>query len=278
MEWLSSLVLAWLCFAGEIITLLADRALGILPLFDWMRFAHAVLAIVMIGVLLKFRRLSSRALTVSSFLALFLPLFPLSYFYHSENLRLLTPGIVFMGQKLFFLALSILVPGPYWINIALMAGFALQTIWLYVGDGPNLHAFFVQSAEPWATILYALVGGTLLAFRYHYQQITRQLTVSQAQTELFEDIARVFLSIRDLANTPLQSLGIAAELLDRNYPNAGEITERLSNSVRKLNSLNQIFKVYEKQISWGKVKLMTEEEIRVCLEKMSIPPPTKEKG
>ncbi len=268
MEWLSSFVLAFLSLAAEVFSAYASQQLKMVPIVENLRLTHGFASLTVLLVLLVFRRRSSQALTIASYLAVILPLFPLAYLHHTECVRLLCTGSVFGGQTLIFLALSVLVPGPYWINVALMLGFTFQVIAMWFFSDANSHALFALSAEPWITIIFGMVAGVLLAFRYYYQLVSRGLAMQKARTELLGGISQIFLSIRDLANTPLQSLGIAAELLKNDKMPRQQIIEHITNSIHRLNALNGIFKFYEDRIRWNGQELMNEEQISSWLKNL----------
>src|SRR4051812_32651536 len=65
-----------------------------------------------------------------------------------------------------------------------------------------------------------LLGAILLAFRISHDRMARELERTRSRAELLEQVARVFLSIRDRANTPLQTMKIAASLLRTKHPEA----------------------------------------------------------
>lgn len=94
------------------------------------------------------------------------------------------------------------------------------------------------------------------------------LTEKQSRAEVFEKIAQIFLSLRDYANSPLQSQNIAIALLKKRCPEQNEIIASLEDSVQRLSNINRIFKRLESNFSGE--KLLTEHEILEYLDKMEL--------
>ncbi len=262
-------VLIGLTLFGQSITIYIDHLQGVRPLLDWIRVAHMGIALGVLVFVIKRRKRITDVLTGSCFIIVVLPFFVTSTLYHFEGLRLLNV-VPFLGQKLFFLALSVLVVGPYWINVGLMLGFAVQSVIFWVIASGAERAMFLAAAEPWATILYASVAGCLLAFRRDHLETIDRLTQLNARSEVLEQMARIFLSVRDLANTPLQSLEISIGLLEQKHPSAEDLTKRIEAAVRKLGALNTIFRYYEGTVTWNRQQPMSEEEILACLKEFDL--------
>jgi hypothetical protein len=64
-----------------------------------------------------------------------------------------------------------------------------------------------------------------------------------------EELARMSLAVRDLANTPLQTLELTLELLRRSDADP-TIVERLSRSLQRLRRLNELLASYEQDVVW----------------------------
>jgi hypothetical protein len=69
--------------------------------------------------------------------------------------------------------------------------------------------------------------------------------------------ARVFLSVRDQANSPLQqTLGIGLAFLKRQQP-ASAISDALLKAFRKLIDLHEIFNSGKAKIDWSEAERLT---------------------
>lgn len=266
MEWISALAFSSLVLVSVAIFIPVEVRAGLsTPALFRARVAQLCTAFAGVLLLLIFRKRSTRGLTVAVFLAVFLPFYPISAMNHFASVRLHTPWAPFPGYKGLFLGLSVLVPGPFWINVALMAGIALEAVGLWFGMDVSVRSGLVTGGEPWLTLIYGLVSSVLLVIRYYFQKTVRELALSQAKEEILEKLSRVFLSVRDLTNTPLQSLGIASELLRRNHPAAQPINERIESSILRLARLNRIFRCFDERVSWADGDLLTEDEIVIYL-------------
>ena len=68
--------------------------------------------------------------------------------------------------------------------------------------------------------------------------------------------ARVFLSVRDRANSPLQTLGIGLALLKRQQPESA-ISDALLQAFKKLADLHEIFNSEKAKIDWSEAERLT---------------------
>lgn len=267
-EWWSVLVFTVLLFLSQAIALYVDASHQLGQLLLRSREISIGMAVVGMMVLILFHQRSSRVVTSAVYSMAFLSFLITSAIAHFENLNTGRTELLFSGHKLVFLALSVLVAGPYWLNIVFMLSLVVEVSFLTAVSPMGSRAVIYQAGEPGYTVIYALVAGALLAFRYQYQRLARELVMEKERRELLGELTHIFASIRDLTNTPLQKLEIAAALLQRNPLDHAILVKIVKDSVEKLNFLNRIFKSYEKEVRQKNESLLTEDEILRNLEKL----------
>lgn len=225
------------------------------------RGTHLALGIiVLIYIFFKKKNWNSEFANVL-FVILYIPFYYLSWHLNVEAAASTQLWIPFQNLHFHLFALVILVPGSYLINFILIVGFAIEALilWLYL-DLPHLPNVILFT-EPIFTFLYVVVAIALLWFRYRDEQTIQRLSLEHAKAEVLETLARIFLSIRDKSNTPLQTLKISIDLLKMKRPLDDHTISVLENSVNRLSFLSDILKMSEEKMEFNGEELMTDEEI-----------------
>ena len=80
--------------------------------------------------------------------------------------------------------------------------------------------------------------------------VERAAERARTEARALERLAREQLALRDLANTPLQTLEIVVELLRRQHPEARELSDRMERSLVRLRELSRAISVHP-GVRWG---------------------------
>jgi hypothetical protein len=163
--------------------------------------------------------------------------------------------VPFLGMKLIILTLAVTNPGPYWLNLLLLGGFAVESmiLWLTLHIGA-LPASAV-AGEPWFTAMFFVISAGLILFRWQNDILEKQLIAAELRSKILSRVAHLFLQVRDQANTPLQQLILAVELLDRGASTPQEQSEGMRRALHRLTELNQSFSKYNELIRWDSGEL-----------------------
>lgn len=256
--WTVVLGLAFIVFVSQSIAGFHLSKLSLSNTLLLTRFLHAFCGGLSILLLLFFRKFwTSKRLIVLFFILVF-PWYITSWYSQVVYAASGDPFIPFLPFKLYPIVLAFLVPAAYWINLCLILLFYLQAyvLWHYI-DLPNLKNIVVGS-EPLVTILFALVSFILLFFRYRDEKHIRELSIEKANAEEFEKVAKIFLSVRDRANTPLQAQKILHELLQQKFPQENDLIPKLRKSTEELATMMELLRRFQTGIDYG---LMTDDEI-----------------
>ncbi|MBS2029259.1 MAG: hypothetical protein JST54_15260 [Deltaproteobacteria bacterium] len=133
--------------------------------------------------------------------------------------------------------IAALAPGRRRFGLTLLALLAMSAgaLWLSLG---GVHSAVLRSTgEPWMTLLLAAVSGALLVMRTQRNEIVHRLARAQAERDALARAARIFLSVRDRANSPLQGLEFGVALLRRRCPEETALVQRLEESSHRLRAL-----------------------------------------
>lgn len=269
-SWNTVLLLCLLAILGETVSIT-------LPYFTQISSpslikAHAVHlgGVIAIGLFLLFaRKIWSTRIAMVLYLLIFLPWYPIIWKTQEALANSGKPWAPFIGFRLYLFCLGVLVPGPYWFNILLIVAVWVECIalWFHLDIAHQAHA--IMGPEPWATFLYVIVAIGLVLFRARDERLIRRLSLSQARAESLENLARIFLTLRDRANTPLQTLEVSAELLKRQCPDAKELTAVMSGAISRLSATNKLLSQLDQHVAWGDKELMSDEDLLRLLKSAS---------
>jgi hypothetical protein len=228
------------------------------------RFLHALFAVGMILFLFLLKKRWNQVWAMVIFSALLLPYYGILWFHDlamAASHRIWTP---FYGFKIIFLGLGLLVTN-YVLNIVLMValGFECVLLW-HVGRFAEIPTV-LASSEPQATLLFAMVSAVLLYSHFHEARTLQKLVETRTQAEFMETVAKVFLTLRSRANTPLQTVTLSCEVLRRRAPQSVDVISIIEDAIAQLNVGSQFLSELDNQIHWNGKELMSEEEIRSWL-------------
>lgn len=145
----------------------------------------------------------------------------------------------FVGPKLMLFVVSALCPTrPRLLAPLLLAAVSTEVaaMWVHLQFGavPSVLA----TGEPWISVSYVLLACFLFGSRLHWMRLHEELTVARAEATVLQTTNEAFVAVQDLANTPLQSLEIALELMDRRRP-TDPLVGRAQRAVQRLRALTR---------------------------------------
>lgn len=149
----------------------------------------------------------------------------------------------FEGYKLLAFGLALLAPNPLWMGLVAIGATALVPI-VQTFTWPLSVRAKVPAPEPWITVLYGVVALILLIHRR--RQLAAQLAVVRLQTKAtyVEQLMRKFQAVRDLANSPLQSIAATLTLLHRKHPESRAQLVRIERQLDRLRKLTIVLSRY----------------------------------
>ena len=100
-------------------------------------------------------------------------------------------------------------------------------------------------------ILYGLIASFILRHRLRSIALERKVAQMSAERKALNDVARIFLGMRDLTNSPLQAVEITSKLLASGHLTQQEASEHLEKSMIRLREVSELLTVYERNIDWN---------------------------
>lgn len=225
-------------FVQTIFVFVDGEAIG--PIMAWINSLHAALCLA-IGWWLLHRRNnvpSVKALEIG-FIILSAPYIVTIWFGESLGLQLGQLRQPFVPFQVLCIYIAIMSPGRLWVAACeiLVSLACAVAFWFFLKGQFTLTAV---AGEPWITLAYGFIAFVMLVARAYRQRLVQRLEKSRAEAEAFERAARLFLAVRDRANSPLQVINLCASLIESRNPEETETVERLRRSLIKLQDLTEI--------------------------------------
>jgi hypothetical protein len=245
--WRCSVVAAALSVLGMLIEIAIIRSIpdmSVLP-----ALASIAVAAVLLAVLVARARPPSIAVSNAAFLvnvgAIVAALWFVDRGFASSG-RIWVP---FQEHKLGMMTVALLAP-ELWVgvvSIAMYAGASLVQLMTLPAAGRHELAL----GEPWATLAFGVFSTILLAYRYKTTALEREVVVTRTSAEATRHLAKVLLAVRDLANTPLQTIAFATAEARELHPDLGTLMDRVERSLGVLRALDRRLRSYDGELTWA---------------------------
>lgn len=148
-----------------------------------------------------------------------------------------------------FLLLGIAICAPTMRSgiafLALFVGHALVLVHVLSAGGD----VSTLAREPWMTCLFAAIATMLLYTRARRRRLEQRVASAEERTRMLVDVARMLVALRDRANSPLQTMAIAVELLAED----GVSSDQIRVLQRSLHRLTRI----QETLAWSGTQLAT---------------------
>jgi hypothetical protein len=159
------------------------------------------------------------------------------------------PWVPFRPNHLGALTAAMLAPGRMWVGILTVTGFTGAALAQYSLFDPSIRDR-LPFGDPWATIAFGGFGLGVLLFRRRASRVEHDSIDLQVRMKNLERFARTMLAVRDLTNTPLQTLKLSADLLRADKPPTRLIADRVDGAVRRLQEIDRIAATYDRDLPW----------------------------
>jgi hypothetical protein len=150
----------------------------------------------------------------------------------------------FIGFKLFALTMALLGPPSLVLGMGGIVVCAVLPVLEYALWLPDVR-LNIPTPEPGTTLLYSALAAVLLLHRQAQMRTHREAVRAQAKTAALERMARKFLAVRDLTNSPLQSVEATVGLLMARHPESRVPLERIARQLERLQGLSVVLSRYE---------------------------------
>jgi hypothetical protein len=219
------------------------RALG--PVAMWLDLGHALLAALGAAWLWARRRRPSAALCAVLFAVTALYFLPQTWVSELVGARRGATRDALVPHQFLLLGVAILAPGRALVGATLLGTIAASAVglWLFL----TAQKYPAAPGEPGMTLAYAGIAAALLWLRSSRRAKLIMLEQERLRAEALSRVARLFLVIRDQANTPLQTLSVGTELLAERFAGASEVTQPMVRALARLRELSVSLAAIEQQ-------------------------------
>jgi hypothetical protein len=167
-----------------------------------------------------------------------------------ELFRLGVSFSAFDAYKIAPLAVAVIAPTPRWVALVAIAASGLAPVALYFLVFPPAARAAIAVQEPWLTFIFAFVALLVLRHSLKGIRMERDMERLDAERQAVDKLARIFLGLRDLTNTPLQAIEMTSKLLASESMTAAEASHYLERSLVRLRELSRVLTAYELELDW----------------------------
>jgi hypothetical protein len=143
----------------------------------------------------------------------------------------------FEVEKLGALTIALLAPPRAWVGLLAIAETTAVPLVEYMTWGPAVRAR-LPAAAPWIITAYGVFAFLLYGHQLRRQASERRAASAHAEALALERVARLVLSMRDLANTPLQIIELTVALLRKRQAHE-PLVARLERAAERLVAIGQ---------------------------------------
>ena len=203
----------------------------------------------------------ARSRATALFLLVLLPTVAMAWMVDAARATHGVHWVPYEPAKLSVLTLAVIAP-PGWATGAV--GIAM-----FVGSSIVHHALLsadlrarMSAGEPFGITAYGVFALVLLGFKQRSYALRIELQRARAEKVAIERVARVAMALRDLANTPVQTLELVRQTLMAADPQWRAQTERMGRALERLRRLNDLLGPYQAAVTWDDEGRALERDIR----------------
>ena len=238
-----------------------------------LRAVQAVGILTSTGALWALRsRLVPRSRTTSNllFLLVLLPTLVMAWMVDDARAAHSATWVPYEPSKLSALTLAIIAPQGWPIGVTAILSFVGSAILHHITLVDSIRAR-MPVGEPFGIIAYGVFALVVLGFKQRGYALRGDLEHARAEKVALERLARVAMALRDLANTPVQTLELVRQRLLTDDPQIGLQTERMARALDRLQRLNDILAPYQSAIVWEGEATAVERELQRARAHVSAP-------
>jgi hypothetical protein len=236
--------------AAAILTLLGTG----LMLFSWRDFpahpirdlqiAAIVLSVASLVVLFIQRQAPSKRVALGAFLVVLAPV--CAFFWFNDSIRATQQAcwVPFEGNKVTMLLIGLVAPPSLSVGLVAIGAFAASGL-VHFAVMPDVVRSSMVRGEPWTLLAYIGMAIGTLVFRLRSIDLEDKVREAQAEAAILHEVARLSLAVRDLANTPVQTLEVLGHLLLRPEIDLQVVQGRLHRAVARLKELGHLLSKYD---------------------------------
>jgi hypothetical protein len=169
-----------------------------------------------------------------------------AYFWFNDSLRAAQGACwdPFEGNKVAALACALLAPPSLAVGLVIIGGFTASAL-IHFALMSDAARTAMAAGEPFSTLAYTGIAVAILVYRLRSVALEDEVRQAHAEAALMQEVALISLAIRDLTNTPVQTLEVLRGLLLKPGANLVLIEQRMTRALNRLNELGSLLSRYE---------------------------------
>src|SRR4051794_20152882 len=152
----------------------------------------------------------------------------------------------FQAHKLGIITVALLTP-EIWVGLVSIAAYGAAAVVQWSTFPPDVRAH-LSLGEPWATLVFCVFGAALLIQSARRYVIERTLLRREHEAASLARLAQAFVAVRDLANSPLQTIESATELARVRHPELAHELDPVQRALDRLRKLDALLARCEVQL------------------------------
>jgi hypothetical protein len=219
------------------------RHLPVHPIRD-LQFVALIAASASLVVLWMTRASPSARVAQATMLVVLAP--ACAYFWFNDSLRAAQGACwdPFEGNKVAALACALLAPPSIAVGLVIIGGFAASALIHFAMMSEAARAS-MAAGEPFTTLAYTGIAVAIFVYRLRSVALEDEVSRAHAEAALMHEVALISLAVRDLANTPVQTLEVLRGLLLKPGADLSVIEQRMTRALDRLNELQSLLSRYE---------------------------------
>ncbi|HXX69654.1 MAG TPA: hypothetical protein VEK07_20900 [Polyangiaceae bacterium] len=213
------------------------------------RVVTIALAVLATGLLIAERSHPRLPVVRLLFVLPAIPVLFMNWFLAPERVGQGLPMELFVREAIASAVYALAAPPEVILSVLPVAAFSMESLLVY-GMARWSHPSQVPRFEPWTSLIYATGVTSLALYRARRQQREVATVVKLEQAAALRRLMRGYLAVRDLINTPLQTLRISAHLLATRCPGARQVTDSIERAVKRLDQLNDLLAEGASTVEW----------------------------
>jgi hypothetical protein len=155
--------------------------------------------------------------------------------------------VPYEGHKLAALVIAMIAPPRWWVGLLAILAIVGTAVVHHAVLPPAARAHMV-AGEPLGIFVFGSISLVLLAIMQRSRSLRVQLEHARSERLALSRLAHVAVSLRDLANTPLQTMELVRSALLTEGVDVREQARRLGNALARLKRLNDVLGPYQDQL------------------------------
>jgi hypothetical protein len=210
--------------------------------------ASGIFAAVSVAILLAYRRTATPRVCGLAFLAntanIVLTL------WSSSSSRSVLAGLwtPFSASTLGVITLALLAP-DLWTGLLSIVALVVLGVAKYATLSVAARAY-LRLHQPWIVLTHGALALALLMYRVRSLALEQRYWTEHSERMALERLARRLIAMRDLANTPRQTILFSAALLRARRPELEEIIVRIEHALQRLEALDRVLDVNAADVEW----------------------------